>query len=101
MRKSTKSVLANALRSYVSPVHASALQNATCRWWRTPVTNYGNEAIVCFDGCDPSKFAEQCRRTKGKNVAADIFFELQMPVTCSHTAIELAEESECPVILVG
>ena len=54
------------------------------------VINYGNEAIVCFDGFgDPSnstKFAEQCRRTTGKNVALDILIELQMPVTCSQTA---------------
>ena len=87
MRKSTKSVLANALRSYINPVHASELQNALRV---VDVTNYGNEAIVYFVGYgDPSnstKFAEQCRHTSGKNVAPDIFFELQMPVTCSHTA---------------
>ena len=28
MRKSNKNVLANALKSYVNPVHASELQNA-------------------------------------------------------------------------
>ena len=99
---------------------------------------------MCFDGYgDPSnstKFAEQCCCTTGKNVAPDILFELQMPVTCSQTAflgndknksrfisaliasltysdikcsqsqadadflicnlaIDLAEESDCPVIL--
>ena len=49
------------------------------------VTNYGNEAIVCFNS---TKFAEQCRRTTGKNVAPDILLELQLPVTCSQTAFQ-------------
>ena len=100
---------------------------------------------MCFDGYgDPSnctKFAKQCRRTTGKNVAPDILFKLQMPVTCSQTAflgnhkskfrfisaliaslthsdincsqsqedadflicnsaIELAEESDCPPVML-
>ena len=45
--------------------------------------------LLYFDGygdpCNSTKFAEQCRRTTGKNVAPDILFELQMPVTCSQT----------------
>ena len=73
MRKSNKSVLANALKSYVNHIHASELQNAlhvvdgehllhSVMWPKDctyddvinnyvsyVVTNYGNEAIVCFD----------------------------------------------------
>ena len=41
---------------------------------------------VYGDPSNSTKFAEQCRRTTGKNVAPDILFELQMPVTCSQTA---------------
>ena len=113
MRKSNKNVLANALKSYVNPVHASELQmfymslmEDTCYtvycgqnttyddvindYVSYVVTNYGNEAIVCSDGygdrSNSTKFAEQCRRITGKNVTPDIIFELQMSVTCSQTA---------------
>ena len=112
MRKSNKNVLANALKSYVNPVHASELQmfymslmedtcyTVYCGRKSTyddvindcvsyVVTNYGNEAIVCSDGygdrSNSTKFAEQCRRITGKNVTPDIIFELKMSVTCSQT----------------
>ena len=54
------------------------------------VNNYGTEANVCFDGyCNQSmstKFAEQCRRTAGKNVSPEILFEIDMPVVCNQSS---------------
>jgi len=111
MRKTAKSVLADALKSYVNPMCAGEFQNAlrvvdgghllhSVLWPKDctyndvineyvsyVVNNHGNEAIVCFDGYGErsmsTKFAEQCRRITGKNVSPDIVFELEMSVACS------------------
>ena len=85
MQKSNKSVLANAPKSYVNHVHANELKNAlhvvygghllhSVMWQKDStyddvinnyvsyvVTNYGNDAIVCFDGHgDPSNSTKFC-----------------------------------------
>ncbi|KAL8607718.1 hypothetical protein ACOMHN_039391 [Nucella lapillus] len=113
MRKNTKSVLANVLKSKVTPV-AAGLQNPyyiidgghllhsvkwpagstydqVCDEYVAHVLNsYGKVSTVIFDGYDimSTKVAEQQRRAI-KNVSPDILFELDMSVT-THQNLFLA-----------
>ncbi|KAL8625560.1 hypothetical protein ACOMHN_014648 [Nucella lapillus] len=114
MRKNTKSVLANVLKSKVTPV-AAGLQNPyyiidgghllhsvkwpagstydqVCDEYVAHVLNsYGKVSTVIFDGYNDimsTKVAEQQRRAI-KNVSPDILFELDMSVT-THQNLFLA-----------